>query len=75
MCQSIQNFNIRLGNLPGIWTFKVRPGQILLPSSAEAPAGYPIVPPLRFRFLSPQLPYDTERPLRRKEKFSLYITA
>ena len=31
--------------------------------------------PARFLFLSPQLHYDTERPLRRKGKFSLYITA
>ena len=63
MCQSIQNFNIRRGNLPGIWTFKDRPGQILIPSSVEAPAGYPIV--------SPALPFSlSPTSLRYREAFA-----
>ena len=37
------------------------------------PLGIPLSHAL-FLFLSPQLPYDTKRPLRRREKFSLQIT-
>ena len=76
-CCWIRNFNIPQGPAPYPWAFelfKVRLIKFSFSPPKRPSLGIPLSP-VRFLFLSLQLPYDTERLLRRKKKFFLYITA
>ena len=73
MRRSIRNLNIPKQPPLAFELFKACLVRFFFCPQQRLPLGIPLSH-ARFLFLSPQLPYDTKRPLRRREKFSLQIT-